>query len=95
MKPLEKYTENKFAARVKQMGCECIKLNVRNDSHWPDRLVIKPDNVAFFVEFKREGEIPRPAQEAKMRDLRKRGNRVYVIDNIMMIDSILRLENLL
>ncbi len=92
---LERHIENKFGRHVRRRQCEYIKMNQQNDSHWPDRLIVKPDNTCFFVEFKREGKLPRPAQEAKIKDLKTRNRRVYVIDSEALMDSVLRLENLL
>ncbi len=92
---LERHIETKFGRHVKRRQCEYIKMSQQNDAHWPDRLIIKPDNTCFFVEFKREGKIPRPAQDAKINELKSRGRRVYVIDTEALAESVLRLENLM
>lgn len=59
-------------------GCLVYKIHERNA---PDRLFITPDHRLFFVEFKRQGEKPRPEQDHEHERLRARGFHVHVIDN--------------
>lgn len=48
----------------------------------PDRMFVRPDGVIFFIEFKREGQKPTPAQEREHRRLRGCNVRVFVVDNV-------------
>ena len=50
----------------------------------PDRLYITPRGKVFFVEFKREGMKPTPAQQREHERLREQGVMVYVIDNVVI-----------
>ena len=55
----------------------------------PDRLVLLPGGRMGFVELKAPGKKPRALQLARHRLLRRLGFKVYVIDEINQIDSIL------
>jgi len=55
----------------------------------PDRLVLLPDGRMGFVELKAPGKKPRALQMARHRLLRRLGFKVYVIDEINQIDSVL------
>jgi hypothetical protein len=58
-----------------------LKLNVRGNIGWPDRMFLYKHAVRF-VEFKREGEKLRPIQEYIHYLMLKQKIRVYVIDNL-------------
>lgn len=82
---------------AKNLGWESRKMNGLGFRDWPDRLFIPPRPVkpmrrAFWVEFKRLGEEPTPAQGKRIEDLRRRGERVYVCDNVPGFKSIIRAE---
>ena len=48
----------------------------------PDRMFISKDGFVFFVEFKREGAKPTPAQEREHARLRGHGVSVFVVDDV-------------
>ena len=48
----------------------------------PDRLMVRPGGHVIFIEFKRHGAKPTPAQEREHLRLREQGCYVYVIDNV-------------
>lgn len=55
----------------------------------PDRIVLLPGGRMFFAEVKAPGETPSPLQNKRIRDLRKLGFQVEVIDSRSMVDKIL------
>lgn len=55
----------------------------------PDRIVLLPGGHIAFAEIKAPGKKPRPIQEVRIRQLRKLGFRVYVIDNEEQIGGVL------
>ena len=55
----------------------------------PDRLVLLPRGRMGFVELKTPRKKPRALQMARHRLLRRLGFKVYVIDEINQIDSVL------
>jgi hypothetical protein len=79
--PLEKVIEEKVNAYAKERGFMTLKFTSPARAAVPDRLYIK-NGLAFFVEFKRRGKIPTPAQEREHHRLREQKMLVYVIDNI-------------
>lgn len=78
---LEKTVEGKTVKRAKQLGWWSCKLTSPTYSGITDRMFIK-DGRVVFVEFKRPDEKPRKLQEVVMRDMRKHGAEVYVIDTV-------------
>ena len=85
----ERTIEQKLAARVKAMGGIAPKFTSPGFDGMPDRLVLLPGGRMGFVELKTPGKKPRALQLARHRLLRRLGFKVYVIDKIDQIDSIL------
>lgn len=60
----------------------------------PDRLFIIPHGRMFFIEFKREGMKPTPAQEREHKRLSDAGVMVFVVDTVIggktIIDGLLQ-----
>ena len=85
----ERTIEQKFAARVRAMGGIAPKFTSPGFDGMPDRLVLLPRGRMGFVELKAPGRKPRPLQLVRHRLLRRLGFKVYVIDGIEQIDSVL------
>ena len=85
----ERTIEQKLAARVKAMGGIAPKFISPGFDGMPDRLVLLPGGRMGFVELKTPGRKPRALQLARHRLLRRLGFKVYVIDEINQIDSVL------
>ena len=85
----ERTIEQKLAARVKAMGGIAPKFTSLGFDGMPDRLVLLPSGRMGFVELKAPGRKPRPLQLVRHRLLRRLGFKVYVIDEINQIDSVL------
>lgn len=85
----ERTIEQKLAARVKAMGGIAPKFTSPGFDGMPDRLVLLPGGRMGFVELKTPGKKPRALQLARHRLLRRLGFKVYVIDEINQIDSVL------
>ena len=85
----EKIIEQKLAARVKAMGGIAPKFTSPGFDGMPDRLVLLPSGRMGFVELKAPGKKPSALQLARHRLFRRLGFKVYVIDEINQIDSVL------
>jgi len=85
----EKHIEQKLAARTRAMGGIAPKFTSPGFDGMPDQLVLLPHGRMGFVELKAPGRKPRPLQLARHRLLRRLGFKVYVIDGIEQIDSVL------
>ena len=85
----ERTIEQELAARVKAMGGIAPKFTSPGFDGMPDRLVLLPRGRMGFVELKAPGKKPRALQLARHRLLRRLGFKVYVIDGIEQIDSVL------
>ena len=80
--PLEKVIEKKVCDYAKSKGMLAYKFTSPNRAAVPDRLFITDKGVVFFIEFKRLGKKPTPAQEREMALLKEQKTEVYVVDNI-------------
>lgn len=85
----EREIERKLVARTKAMGGIAPKFTSPGFDGMPDRLILLPGGRMAFVELKAPGKKPRPLQEARHRLLRRLGFKVYVIDSVEQIGSVL------
>ena len=85
----EKHIEQELATRTKAMEGIAPKFTSPGFDGMPDRLVLLPGGRMGFVELKAPGKKPRALQLARHRLLRRLGFKVYVIDGIEQIDSVL------
>ena len=85
----ERTIEQKLAARTRAMGGIAPTFISPGFDGMPDRLVLLPGGRMGFVELKAPGRKPRALQLARHRLLRRLGFKVYVIDEINQIDSVL------
>ena len=85
----EKIIEKELVRAVKDKGGIAPKFTSPGFDGMPDRLVLLPGGRMGFVELKAPGKKPRALQLARHRLLRRLGFKVYVIDEINQIDSVL------
>jgi hypothetical protein len=79
---LEKTIEKHLVNEVKKLGGMAEKFTSPGRRSVPDRLVSLPNGRLFFVELKRPGQKPTPAQQADHERRRALGQVVYVIDSL-------------
>lgn len=77
----EKTVEQHVCDYAKASGCLVLKLNVKGQVGWPDRLFIYQGKV-LMIEFKRPGQVPTPIQQYVHNQLKGAGAQVEVIDNV-------------
>ena len=77
----EKALERMLVRAVKNMGGLALKFVSPGMAGVPDRLVLFPGGSICFVELKAPGEMPRPLQRLRHKQLQDLGFRVYVIDS--------------
>lgn len=87
---LEKELERKLVKETKAFGGLCIKFTSPSLMGVPDRLVLLPRGKMGFVEVKRPGEIPRPLQQKRMKQLSDLGFPVFVLDDEKKIVNVLQ-----
>lgn len=80
--PLEKDIEAKVVKHAKDLGCLVYKFTSPSRRSVPDRLFIAPGGKVFWMEMKRSGKKPTPAQEEEIRKIREKGATVYVVDSV-------------
>ena len=80
---LEKHIEAKVCDYAKQRGLLVYKFTSPNRMAVPDRMFVRPDGKIFFIEFKREGQKPTPAQTREHARLQAHGVTVCVVDNVL------------
>lgn len=86
----EKTIEHKLVMETKRRGGMAVKFTSPGTNGMPDRLVLMPKGRMGFVELKAPGKRPRLLQELRMRQLRRMGFLVAVVDNVAQIDYVLR-----
>jgi len=85
----EKAIEQKLVLTVKSMGGIAPKFVSPGFDGMPDRLILLPGGSVAFVEVKAPGNKPRPLQLARHKLLRDLGFKVYVLDSVAGIETIL------
>lgn len=78
----ESDVEAAFVARVKELGGMALKFTSPSRRAVPDRIVLMPNNRAYFCELKAPGARPTAAQHREHVRLRDLGFTVDVIDNL-------------
>ena len=85
----EKTIEQKLVKAVKAVGGIALKLTCPGWGGVPDRLILLPGKRLAFVEVKAPGELMRPLQVKRKRQLEALGFSVYCIDNADQIGGVL------
>lgn len=85
--------EAPFVRYAKKKGCRAMKLLIFRRKGFPDRTVLCPGARVFFIEFKRPGKKPSPAQILVRRMLESLGFEYHVCDKPGQAEEIL--ENFL
>lgn len=88
----EKILEKKLSEEVQRvLRGRAIKFSSQTDVGYPDRLCIVGDH-CFWVEVKTTGERPTPMQEFRHKELRRLGQRVYVVDSTASLNEVIEKE---
>lgn len=85
----ESKIEKKLVTATKAVGGIAPKFTSPGFDGMPDRLILLPNGRMGFVETKAPGKNPRALQLARHRLLRRLGFRVYVIDGVEQIGSVI------
>lgn len=85
----EREIERKLVSRTKAMCGIAPKFTSPGFDGMPDRLILLPGGRMAFAELKAPGKKPRPLQETRHKLLRRLGFKVYVIDSVEQIGSVL------
>lgn len=86
----EKQIEQKLVKRVKALGGLALKLNPLGMDGIPDRLILLPKGIAFFIETKAPGKKPRALQVNRMKQLERLGFTCFVLDDDKQIDEVIK-----
>lgn len=79
---LESRIEKKASDHALKLGMLSLKLNVKGQIGWPDRLYCYKGEV-IFVEYKAAKEKPREMQLYIHDKLRSHSIKIYVVDNLI------------
>jgi len=78
---LEKQLEKKLKTEVERLGGLCLKLVTPGFTGIPDRLVVMPAGVVYFIEVKKPGKTPDARQDVVIDNLRALSHNVWVLDS--------------
>lgn len=92
--PLEKVIEKKVCDYAKSLGCLVYKFTSPSRRSVPDRMFITREGHVWWIEFKRGGCEPTPAQAAEIEKMHKQGVVVWVVDNVAYGKHVVDLETL-
>ena len=91
--PRESAIELHLVQRCAEIGVLCLKFTSPGHVGVPDRALMghdaNDDSVTLFVEVKRPGQHPRPAQVAMIQKMRDHGQHVVVADSKSQVDALL------
>lgn len=79
---LESRIEKKASDHATKLGMLSLKLNVKGQIGWPDRLYIYKGET-IFIEYKAAKEKPRAMQLHIHEQLRNHYIRIFVVDNLI------------
>ncbi len=85
--------ENPFVKFAERKGCKALKLVMLRKKGFPDRTVICPGGLVFFIEFKKPGKLTTGPQKVIRKMLESFGFEYYVCDQPGQAEKIL--ENFL
>ena len=80
--------EKKVSIYAKKLGFTTYKFTSPSSRGVPDRFYIK-NGITFFIEFKAQGGQLSKLQEREIRQIRRQGIDVHVVDNVTMGKAIL------
>lgn len=86
---LESLIEQHLVKEVNRRDGLCLKYNSQSMTGIPDRIILMKKGTVGFVEVKQKGKKPRPLQELRMKQLRRLGFKVYILDEKEKIGEIL------
>lgn len=79
----EKMIEKRLVEEVKRLDGLIYKFNSQANNGVPDRLIVFPNNLIFFVELKKpKGGITSKVQEYQLEKLKEKGCITFIISNI-------------
>lgn len=87
----EKALERRLVDKVRERGCVALKMNDVMHCGMPDRLIVMPGGRVMWVEVKSLGKKVTPLQASRIKDLRRLGFPVYVVDSGEMLEEFLQL----
>lgn len=88
----EKVLERKLQQMVREkLRGVAVKYTSQTEVGYPDRLCLVNDR-CFWVELKTTGERPTAIQEYRHRQLRRMGQRVYVVDSTESLEAVIEKE---
>lgn len=90
--PLEKDIEAKCVIHAKKLGILVYKFTSPSRRSVPDRMFVLVGGRVFWVEFKRKGQKPTPAQLVEIQKIEKQGATVYVVDDVTRGQQIIEKE---
>lgn len=85
----EKTLEARLRKEIEKRGGMAIKLMSQLHRGLPDRMVLMPQGVVYFVELKSTGEKPTGLQNHCHQQLRNLGHTVYIVDSTQRLQDFL------
>lgn len=85
----ESRIEAKIRKYLKFLGCLCLKQDARLIPGIPDRLVVMPGGLSFFLEIKTPTGVLSRIQKVRISTLEHRNIPVYVVRSLTEVEEII------
>jgi Holliday junction resolvase len=85
---LESLLQRKCIKKLEKAGWYVLKISLCNKNGFPDTIIMR-EGVMMAIEFKRKGEVPRPLQMLRHKEIREKGFDVMVVDDVEQINKLL------
>lgn len=89
---LESKVESYLKKSISDRGALCYKLAILGKRNFPDRTILAPGGVIFFVELKVPNKDATKTQSWLHRNLRRLGFNIYVCKTKEDVDSVINKE---
>ena len=86
----ERDIEKRLGSRIRQMGGLYYKFTSPGNAGVPDRLIVMPGGVIWFVELKADSGRVAPVQEYQIKLLQDRGANACVVRGAAGVEEFLR-----
>lgn len=87
--PSESDIEAHACSYAKELGCWQTKFKSPTNRGAPDRLMITPDGLVFFIEFKKRKKKAGPQQRLVIDDMKANNAKVFVCDTFQAAKAII------
>lgn len=92
LEPKEASREKRLKISTEAAGGCCIKFFSKGDTGWPDRILVLPGGVTWWIELKRDSGKVRPLQVLRGKQLTELGHKYILLDTDEKMNTFIALH---